>query len=492
MQDHTEPSPPRGNLFFAVFPAVMVPMFLAVGDQTIVATALPAIAASLGSVERVSWVVVAYLVAGTIAAPVYGQLRDVYGGKRVMLIALGVFLAGTLLCAVSVSVEMLALSRVLQGLGGGGLMTLSQALIGAAVPPRERARYQGYLASIMVTASTFSPVVGGYLTQHWGWRSVFLINLPLVFIAGLMTMRLAYRPARPQPSWAFDGAGLALFVAFLVPVLLALEQAQRMNGSGLLMFGALMAIGLAALYALVQRERQATHPLFPISLLRRPTIWRSDLLAACHGAAMVSLIAFLPLYLRVVHGASPSETGFLLLPLTFGIGIGSMVTGRSVSRTGLTAIFPSIGLIFATAMLVLIALVSNQVSTAQMGLLMFCAGLFMGTVMAVVQVVVQNAAGPASLGSAAASVQLSRSIGASAGTALVGTVLFATLSFSDPRAADVFAALLGRGTLADPALMSSAAIRAEIGGAFQAAFLTVAAFSATGMAIAWSIPIRRL
>src|SRR5262245_3476095 len=234
MQDHTDPSPPSGSLFFAVFPTVMFPMFLAVGDQTIVATALPAIAASLGSVERVSWVVVAYLVAGTIAAPVYGQLRDVYGGKRVMLIALGVFLTGSLLCAVSVSVEMLALARALQGLGGGGLMTLSQALIGEAVPPRERARYQGYLASVMVTSSAFSPVVGGYLTQHFGWRSVFLISLPLVFIAGLLTLRLAYRPARPQPSWAFDGAGLALFIAFLVPVLLALEQAQRLRGGGLL------------------------------------------------------------------------------------------------------------------------------------------------------------------------------------------------------------------------------------------------------------------
>jgi MFS family permease len=492
MQDRAEPSPPNGNLFFRVFPTVMLPMFLAVGDQTIVATALPAIAANLGSVERVSWVVVAYLIAGTIAAPVYGQLRDVYGGKRVMLIALGVFLAGSLLCAVSTSVEMLALSRTLQGLGGGGLMTLSQAVIGEAVPPRERARYQGYLASIMVTASAFSPVVGGYLTENWGWRSVFLINLPLVLIAGVMTLRLAYRPARPQPTWAFDGAGLALFVAFLVPVLLALEQAQRMNGAGLLMFGALMAIGLGALYALVQRERQAAHPLFPIWLLSRPTIWRSDLLAACHGAAMVSLIAFIPIFLRVVHGTSAAETGLLLLPLTFGIGTGSMLTGRSVSRTGRTAIFPSIGLIFATAMLVLVAMLANHVSTRELGLLLFCAGLFMGTVMAVVQVTVQNAAGPASLGSAAASVQLSRSIGASAGTALVGTVLFAMLSFGDPHATEVFTALLGRGTLADPALLGSATIRAEIGGAFQAAFLTVAAFSATGMVLAWSIPTRRL
>ena len=492
MQDQTEPDPPPRSLFFTVFPSIMLPMFLAVVDQTIVSTALPAIAANLGSVERVSWVVVSYLVAGTIAAPVYGQLRDVYGGKRVMFAALGVFLAGSVLCAASGSVEMLALARVLQGLGGGGLMTLSQALIGETVPPRERARYQGYLAGVMVTSSAFGPVVGGYLTEHFGWRSVFLINLPLVALAGLLTLRLAHRPARRQPTWEFDGAGLVLFVAFIVPVLLALEQAQRLRGGGVLMFGALMAIGFAALYALLERERQAAYPLFPVSLLRQPTIWRSDALAACHGAALVSLIAFLPIYLRVVHGTSAAGTGLMLLPLTFGIGAGSMLTGRSVSRTGFTAIFPSIGLIFATAMLVLLAVTANALSPRQLGVLLFFCGIFMGTVMGVVQVTVQNAASHETLGSAAASVQLARSIGAAAGTALVGTVLFAVLALGDPQTAKLFAALLGRGTLSDPAVLSSAALRAEIGVAFQAAFLTIASFAAIGIALAWSIPARRL
>jgi EmrB/QacA subfamily drug resistance transporter len=492
MQDQPDHTPPSSSLFFSIFPSVMLPMFLAVVDQTIVSTALPAIAANLGSVERVSWVVVGYLVAGTIAAPVYGELRDVYGGKRVMFFALGVFQVGSVLCAASGSVEMLALARVLQGLGGGGLMTLSQALIGETVPPRERARYQGYLAGVMVTSSAFGPVVGGYLTQHFGWRSVFLVNLPLVAIAGLLTLRLAYRPGRRQPAWEFDGPGLALFVAFIVPVLLALEQAQRTNGGTLLMFGALMAVGLAALYALLQRERHAPYPLFPISLLRQPTIWRSDALAACHGAALVSLIAFMPIYLRVVHGMSAGETGLLLLPLTFGIGTGSMLTGRVVSRTGLTAIFPSVGLIFATATLLLLALTANLLSTGHLAVLLFFCGMSMGTVMGVVQVTVQNAAGKASLGSAAASVQLCRSIGASAGTALVGTVLFAALAVGDPDTLHLFTALLGRGASANPAILDSAALRADIARAFQAAFLTVAGFAACGTALAWSIPARRL
>jgi EmrB/QacA subfamily drug resistance transporter len=493
MQDNIEQKPSSGRLFLSVFPSIMLPMFLAVADQTIVATALPAIAASLGGVERVSWVVVSYLVAGTVAAPVYGQLRDVWGGKRMMFVALTVFLAASLLCAAATSVEMLAFARVLQGLGGGGLMTLSQALIGETIPPRERARYQGYLASVMVTSSTFGPIAGGYLTHHFGWRSVFLVNLPLAAAAFLLTARLPARPAREQP-WSFDGLGLVLFAGFIVPVLLALERLQRMNAGSPAAFALLMALGVAALVALVHRERRAPYPLLPISLLRQPTIWRSDALAACHGATLVSLIAFLPIYLRVVRGLSASETGLLLLPLMLGIGFGSMLTGRSVSRTGLTAIFPSIGLIFATVSLVLLALFADRLGTRGLGFFLFCNGLFMGTVMGVVQVTVQNAAGTASLGSAAASVQLSRSIGAAVGTALVGTVLFASLALGDPDAARLFAALLesGPASLATLPPARQSVIQAEIAGAFRAAFLTVATFAAAGVALAWSIPARRL
>ena len=153
--------PGQRSLFLSVFPSIMLPMFLAVIDQTIVATALPAIAASLGGVERVSWVVISYLVAGTVAAPVYGQLGDVFGRRRLMFVALPVFLAASLLCAFATSIEMLTLARVLQGFGGGGLMTLSQALIGETVPPRERGRYQGHLAAVVVCSNTFGPVAGG-------------------------------------------------------------------------------------------------------------------------------------------------------------------------------------------------------------------------------------------------------------------------------------------------------------------------------------------
>ena len=168
----------------------MLPMFLAVVDQTIVATALPAIAAATGEVERASWIVVAYLIAATIAAPIYGRLGDSFGRRRLMFVALPVFIVASVLCAASPTIELLTLARVLQGLGGGGLMTLSQALVGEAIPPRERARYQGYLAAVAVCANSFGPVAGGYLTEHFGWPSIFLINVPIGLGAFALTWRL--------------------------------------------------------------------------------------------------------------------------------------------------------------------------------------------------------------------------------------------------------------------------------------------------------------
>jgi len=492
VKDDVSAKPSTERLFLTVFPSIMLPMFLAVVDQTIVATALPSMAATLGAVERISWVVVSYLVATTIAAPVYGQLRDVYGGKPMMFVALGIFLSASLMCAISTSVEMLTAARTLQGLGGGGLMTLSQALIGETVPPRERARYQGYLAGVMVTSSTFGPLVGGLLTHQFGWRSVFLINLPLGLVAVLLTLRLESRPARER--WTFDTLGLVLFVAFIAPVLLALEQVRSMSAGVLPSVVLFMMIGVGALVALIRREKRAIYPLLPMHLLRQPTIWRSDALAACHGATLVSLVTFLPIYLRVLRGTSASETGLLLLPLMLGIGAGSMLTGRVVSRTGLTMIFPAVGLVVVTAALLMLGLLANGLGTRQLAAYLFITGLFMGTVMGVVQVTVQNAAGSASLGSAAASVQLSRSIGAAVGTALVGSVLFATVSLSDPDAARLFAALLqlGPGTLGELSLERQAIILAEVGMAFRNAFLTIALFAGIGALLAWTIPSRRI
>ncbi|HEY8288418.1 MAG TPA: MFS transporter, partial [Acetobacteraceae bacterium] len=235
------PAAPGRSLFLTVFPSIMLPMFLAALDQTIVATALPAIAGTLGEVERVSWIVVAYLVANTIAAPVYGRLGDALGRKKIMFVALAVFVGASLLCAASGSILMLTFARLLQGVGGGGLMTLSQALIAEAVPPRERGKYQGYLSGMYATAATFGPVAGGWLTQHWGWQAVFLVNLPLGLAAAVLVMRLPAQPVRGG-RLQFDVWGTVFFAGFIAPVLLALERAQRFDPHDLPAIAALLAL----------------------------------------------------------------------------------------------------------------------------------------------------------------------------------------------------------------------------------------------------------
>src|SRR6195256_2887224 len=267
--------PPVRHTFFAIFPSIMLPMFLAVVDQTIVATALPAIAADTGNVERASWVVVSYLIASTVAAPIYGRLGDAFGRRRLMFGALVIFIVASLLCAAPPTLELLALARVLQGLGGGGLMTLSQALVGEAIPPRERARYQGYLAAVAVSANTFGPVAGGYLTEHFGWQSVFLINLPFGLLAVWLTRKLESR-IPDKSSWRPDPAGLLLFTIFVTTTLLTLEQAQHFDRSAFPMLGSsLFAAGIVSLVLLVRQESRAPSPLIPLALLRQPAIWRS-------------------------------------------------------------------------------------------------------------------------------------------------------------------------------------------------------------------------
>jgi len=478
--------------FLTVFPSIMLPMFLAVVDQTIIATALPAIAAYTGQFERASWIVVSYLIASTVAAPIYGRLGDSFGRRRVMFGALGVFMLASLLCAASPTIELLTLARLLQGLGGGGLMTLSQALIGEAIPPRERARYQGYLAAVAVCANTFGPVAGGYLTEHFGWQSIFLVNIPVGLGAVALTWRLP-APKIERLVWRADPGGLILFAVFVATTLLSLEQVQHVDIEMLPVGGGLLVTGIVALMLLVRHENRTPSPLIPLGLLRQPPIWHSDALAACHGAALVSLITFFPIYLQVVRGDSPSETGLLLVPLTIGIGTGSLVTGRLVNKSGLLTIYPIVGLAVVTAIFVGLAFWISALGTTALAAMLLINGLFMGTVMGVVQVSVQIAAGRVRLGEAAASVQFSRSIGAAFGTALVATVLFGFLTLRNPEAAQVFAGMVKHaGTAAALPAAQRLAIQGDIRDAFGAAFLTMAMFSTLGFFLALTNPLRRI
>lgn len=491
MNDASEPQ--QTGRFAELFPSIMLPMFLAIVDQTIVAAALPAIASSLGSVDRVSWIVVAYLLSTTIAAPVYGQLRDVAGSRKMMLIALAVFMGSSLLCAASTSVEMLSFARVLQGFGGGGLMTLSQALIGETIPPRERARYQGYLAAVAVTSSTFGPVMGGFLAQHFGWRSIFLVNIPIGLIAVALVIRAKARPV-PKVDWEVDVRGIVYFVFFIVPVLLGVEVTQRLTTGAFVQAFLLLLLGITSLALLLRHERRAMFPLLQMELLKRPAIWRSGLLVICHAAALVALVTWLPIFFRVRFGTSASESGMMLLPFMFGIGIGSMTTGQMVSRTGLTMIFPSVGLVIVVVLLQILSLWAGRLGIPAILILLLLLGLAMGTVMSVMQVTVQRAAGTTMLGAASASVQFSRSVGAAVGTALVGAVLFVALAVSDPVVAGLFRSMItdGPSVIAALTVEHRAVVSAEIAMAFGAAFATISAFSALAMLLAWTHPERKL
>jgi len=252
--------------------------------------------------------------------------------------------------------------------------------------------------------------------------------------------------------------------------------------------------GMIALVLLVRHESRAPSPLIPLGLLRQSAIWHSDAMAACHGAALVALITFLPVYLEVVRGISPSNTGLLLVPFTIGIGAGSLITGRLMHKTGLTTVFPIVGLAVATVILLVLAVWAPQLGNAAFAGLLLWHGLFMGTTMGVVQVTVQNASGPKRLGEAAASVQFSRSIGAAFGTALVAAVLFAVLSLKNPETARVFAGMVESGPSAIAGLPHAqrAAIQADITEAFRAAFLLIAAFTLGGFVLAVTHPMRRI
>jgi EmrB/QacA subfamily drug resistance transporter len=472
----------------------MLPMFMAMGDQTIVASALPAIAGALGDVERVSWIIVAYLLAATISAPLYGYLGDSFGRRRLMFVALGMFTLGAILNSLAPSVTLLAAARFVQGLGGGGLMSLSQALIGEVVPPRQRGKYQGYLATIAVVAAAIGPVAGAFLADAFGWRAVFLVNVPTAILAFALMFRITPRPVTRKEGWNFDAAGLVWFVTFIVSLLLALEQVRRFDAVGFQIAGLLGAVALLSLTLLVRQEKRSPSPLLPVSLMRQRAIWTSQAMAVCHGAALVPLVAFTPLYMRVMGLGAPSQVGAALLTVSASIGLLSMITGRIVTRTGRTMIIPSIGSALTTVMFLYVSYYAAQFAFDDFIVALALTSMMMGTVMGVVQVTAQTVAGRRMLGAAAGSIQLARSVGASFGTALFGAVLCATVSATDPAAGQLFLQILQSGGQAMQGLEPArqALLLGEIAGGFRAGFLMLACFTALGAMLAWSNPSRRI
>ncbi|MDI6029137.1 MFS transporter [Corticibacterium sp. UT-5YL-CI-8] len=404
-----------------LFMGVAMPLFLGMMDQTIVSTALFDISESFGSFDQVSWVVVAYLAANAISAPLYGRLGDAIGRRRMMVVSLAVSMLGSAGCMLAPSFLWLVIARAVQGLGGGGLIALAQALVGQSFEPRKRARYQGYLATVAMTASTMGPVLGGFLTEAFGWRAIFALNLPLGCVGLFLIMRL---PPRRRP---IDDVQINSFSVALLASTLLLLIGLTVPGLGTLqcpILAAALLTSAAVLAFLFFRHESRTHcPLFPAIFLRDASIRMACALALFHGALYVSLFTFVPVYFSAMRGFSSGQAGLLLLPVTIGVGIGSLLTGSLVSRTGYLTVFPAVGLAVAAVLLVGIGLYTPHLPMVALACLFSVVALMLGTVMGVVQLVVQIGAGDRMLGIASASVLLTRSLGASLGAALSGLVV---------------------------------------------------------------------
>lgn len=462
--------PPEQRLL----PAILFPVFLATFDQTVIAAALPAMSQTLGNIESLPWLLTAYLMANTIAAPVYGWLGDALGRRRMMFWALGLFLFASIGCALVRRFDLLLIMRILQGFGGGGLMTLSQAMIGESMAPRRRGIYQGYVATVAVVSNAIGPVAGGFFAQRLGWPSIFLFNVPLAVLAAIFLMRMPGRRGAGARG-SFDFPGLLLFTGFISTLSFGLNLLQGRGQSAPPVFIVLVIV-LAAFFLLllIRRESRNPYALFPIALLRDTVMWRTNALVMCQGAVVLSLVTYLPIYLTAAYHEPADVVGFLMLPLTVGIGVGSLMTGRLITRTGRTAIYPTVGLAILTVLLIGVSVTLPYLGAVTLALVFGVMAFFVGTVLSVAQITSQIAAGSARLGAAAGLLQCSRTVGAALGTALVGAVLAWALH--------VFSG--GADLLRAP--------HDDVIRAFQIGWATIAVFAGAGFLLVWSIPLRKL
>ncbi len=405
-----------------VFLGVMLGMFLAALDQTIVSTALPTIVGDLGGANHLSWVVTAYMLAATATTPLWGKLGDLFGRKHVFLICIVIFLIGSALCGQSRNMTELIGFRALQGLGGGGLMVLAMAVIADVVPPRERGRYQGVIGAVFGVSSVVGPLLGGFLVDNLNWRWVFYVNLPVGAVA-LAVIATALHAKSPETRPKIDYLGtLLLAAASTCLVLIASLGGTTWQWNSAEVWGC--AIGAVLLIAgFVFWEQRAPEPVLPLRLFRNRIFTVCSGMGFIIGLCMFGALSYIPLYMQVVNGNSPTESGLRLLPLMAGVLITSIGTGQLISRTGKYKIYPIIGTALTSLGLVLLAQVDEKTSATVMGFYMLILGLGLGLVMQVLIIAVQNSTDFADLGTATSGVTYFRSIGGSFGASIFGTVL---------------------------------------------------------------------
>lgn len=408
---------------------LMSGMFLAALDQTIVATSIRTIADDLHGLEHQAWATTAYLITATIVTPLYGKLSDIYGRKKFFVTAITSFVIGSILCTFSTSMLELASFRAIQGLGAGGLFSLALAIIGDIVPPRERAKYQGYFLAVFGTSSVLGPVIGGFLAGAdsifgiTGWRWVFLVNVPIGIIAlALVSKTLHLRHTRLNHR--IDWTGAALLSVSLVPLLLVAEQGREWGWASGNSF-ACYAVGVLAAAAFFWQEaRMGEEAILPLAMFRNRTVGVASAASVLIGIAMFGGLASLPLYLQIVKGASPTEAGLLLLPMTLGIMTGSIFSGQVISRTGRYRVFPIIGVGLLMVSLFVFHYIHFDTPLWQTMIVMVFFGLGLGFNFQPLTLAVQNAVPPQQIGVATSTATFTRQIGGTIGTAVFLSILF--------------------------------------------------------------------
>ncbi len=416
-----------GRALWTVFGALMLGMFLAALDQTIVSTALPTIVGDLGGLSHLSWVVTSYLLAATVSTPIYGKLGDMYGRKPVFQAAILIFLAGSMLAGLSQSMDQLIGFRALQGMGAGGLMVGAQAIIADIVPPRERGRYMGLIGAVFAVASVAGPLLGGFLVDNLSWRWVFYVNMPVgAFAVAIVALRLRLPSARSRHRIDYPGAALLTGGVGSLVLLTTWGGNQFAWGSATIIGLAIAGVALLALF--VWQESRAAEPLLPLTLFRSSVFDVANAMGFTIGMAMFGAIVFIPLFLQLVYGASPTSSGLRLLPLMAGLLVAAVASGRAISRVGRYKIFPIAGT--ATLIVGMFLLSRLTVGTAPWlaSVYMLVVGVGIGLVMQVLVLVVQNDVRPQEIGVATSTATFFRSVGGSFGVAIFGAIFASRLA----------------------------------------------------------------
>ncbi|ARP70021.1 MFS transporter [Streptomyces pluripotens] len=481
-----------GNVFVPIG-ALLLGLLLAALDQTIVSTALPTIVSDLGGLEHLSWVVTAYLLASTAATPLWGKLGDQYGRKKLFQTAIVIFLIGSALCGMAQNMPELIAFRAVQGLGGGGLIVLSMAIVGDIVPPRERGRYQGLFGAVFGATSVLGPLLGGVFTEHLSWRWVFYINLPVGVVA-LAVIATALHIPRRAARHAIDYLGTFLIASVATCLVLVASLGGTTWAWGSARIIGLIVLGVLLVVAFVAVERRAAEPVLPLKLFRIRTFTLSAVISFIVGFAMFGAMTYLPTFLQVVHGVSPTLSGVYMLPMVFGLLLSSTGSGQIVSRTGRWKVFPLAGTAVTTIGLLLLHQLDEHSSTAEMSIYFFVFGAGLGLVLQVLVLIVQNAVSYEDLGVATSGATFFRSIGAAFGVAIFGTVFASRLGdklaealrgVRLPPGATVDALKSDpRGIAALPSALRPAALQAYAS-AITDVFLYAAPVAALGFVLAW-------